>query len=134
MTLKLYWAPRSRSFRILWLLEEIGVPYEKILVDIHKGEQSTAEYKAINPMAKVPALADGDARVAESGAICAYLADKFPGARLAPPGRPPQGPLSSVAVLFFRRHRARNYSNFCEIRNSAQPSRMGRRGTCMVGS
>ena len=78
MTLKLYWAPRSRSFRILWLLEEIGVPYERVLVDFQKGEQSTVEYKAINPMMKVPALADGDARVAESGAICTYVADKFP--------------------------------------------------------
>ncbi len=84
MTLKLYWAPRSRSFRILWLLEEIGAPYERVLVDIHAGKQATAEYKAINPMMKVPALADGEARVAESGAICAYLSDKFPEAGLAP--------------------------------------------------
>lgn len=85
MTLKLYWAPRSRSFRILWLLEEIGAPYERVLVDIHKGEQSTDEYKKINPMAKVPALVDGDASIAESGAICTYLADRFPEAGLAPP-------------------------------------------------
>tara|TARA_R110000868_G_scaffold207285_4_gene456281 strand:+ start:67 stop:672 length:606 start_codon:yes stop_codon:yes gene_type:complete len=90
MTLKLYWAPRSRSFRILWLLEEIGVPYERVLVDFQKGEQSTVEYKAINPMMKVPALADGDARVAESGAICTYVADKFPEAGLAPPPDDPR--------------------------------------------
>ena len=84
MTLKLYWAPRSRSFRILWLLEEIGASYERVLVDIHNGQQSTDDYKAINPIAKVPALVDGDARVAESGAICAYLADRFPDSGLAP--------------------------------------------------
>lgn len=80
----LYWAPRTRSLRILWLLEEIGRPYERRHVDIRSGAQSSAEYRAVNPMMKVPALTDGPVTVAESGAICAYLADRYPEAGLAP--------------------------------------------------
>jgi len=92
MPVKLYWAPRSRSFRILWLLEEIGDPYEKEIVDFRNGAQDKESYRAINPMRKVPALTDGDAKVAESGAICAYLADKYADAGLAPPiGDPRRG-------------------------------------------
>lgn len=82
--MKLYYAPRTRSFSALWLMEEAGVPYERELVDITKGAQKTAEYLAINPMGKVPALVDGDAVVAESAAICAYVADRCPQAKLAP--------------------------------------------------
>lgn len=81
--LKLYWAPRTRAFRILWLLEEAGLPYELELVDIRAGAQDTQAFRRINPMGKVPALADGDAHVSESGAICAYVAEKAP--HLAPP-------------------------------------------------
>jgi glutathione S-transferase len=92
MTLKFYYAPLTRSFRVLWLLEEIGEPYERVHIDIRKGEQSTDKFRAINPMAKVPALTDGDASMAESGAISAYLADRFPEAGLAPPiGDPRRG-------------------------------------------
>jgi glutathione S-transferase len=57
--MKLYWAPRTRSLRALWILEESGVPYERIQLDLSAGEQKSAEFRAINPMAKVPALTDG---------------------------------------------------------------------------
>lgn len=83
--MKVYWAPNSRSLRALWMLEEIGAPYERVPIDIRSGAQSTPAYRAVNPMMKVPALADGDVRVAESGAILAYLAERFPEAGLAPP-------------------------------------------------
>ena len=83
--MKLYWAPRSRSFTALWLMEETGQPYERVLTDITAGAQKTPEYLAINPMGKVPALADGDATLAEAAAICAYVAERYPEARLAPP-------------------------------------------------
>ncbi len=83
--MKLYWAPRSRSFTALWLMEETGQPYERVLTDIATGAQKTPEYLAINPMGKVPALADGDATLAEAAAICAYVAERYPEARLAPP-------------------------------------------------
>ena len=53
---ELYWAPRSRSFSALWLMEETGQPYERVLTDISSGGQKKPEYLAINPMGKVPAL------------------------------------------------------------------------------
>ena len=83
--MKLYWSPRSRSFSALWLMEETGQPYERVLTDISKGAQKTPEYLAINPMGKVPALSDGDATLAEAAAICAYVAERYPQAKLAPP-------------------------------------------------
>jgi glutathione S-transferase len=83
--MKLYWSPRSRSFTTLWLMEETGQPYERVLTDISTGANKAPEYLAINPMGKVPALADGEAVMAESAAICAYVADRYPQAKLAPP-------------------------------------------------
>jgi glutathione S-transferase len=83
--MNLYWAPRTRSFTALWLMEETGQPYERVLVDLGKGAQSEASYRAINPMAKVPALQDGDATIAEAAAICAYVAERYPQSHLAPP-------------------------------------------------
>ena len=82
---KLYWSPRSRSFTTLWLMEEVGQPYERVLTDISTGAQRKAEYLAVNPMGKVPALQDGDATMAEAAAICAYVAERYPEAKLAPP-------------------------------------------------
>ena len=90
--MKLYWAPRTRSLRALWVLEEAGVPYERVRLDLAAGEQKSPDYRAINPMAKVPALTDGPVAVAESGAICAYVAEAVPQAGLAPPvGDPARG-------------------------------------------
>ena len=90
--MKLYWAPRTRSLRALWVLEEAGAPYERVRLDLSAGEQKSPEFRAINPMAKVPALTDGPVAVAESGAICAYVADTYPAASLAPPlGDPARG-------------------------------------------
>ncbi len=83
--MKLYWAPQSRAIRILWLLEETGVAYEREIVDIRAGGQDTPAFRRINPMGKVPALTDGDAAISESAAICAYVAERLPEARLAPP-------------------------------------------------
>jgi glutathione S-transferase len=83
--MKLYWSPRTRSFTALWLLEETGQPYERVLTDISTGAQKAPEFLAINPMGKVPALADGNAVTAEAAAICAYVAERFPDAKLAPP-------------------------------------------------
>jgi glutathione S-transferase len=83
--MKLYWAPRTRSFSTLWLMEETGQPYERVLTDLSKGEHKSPEYLAINPMGKVPALRDGEATLAEAAAICAYVAERYPQAKLAPP-------------------------------------------------
>jgi glutathione S-transferase len=83
--MKLYWSPRTRSFTALWLMEETRQPYERVLTDISTGAQKTPEYLTINPMGKVPALRDGDATLAEAAAICAYVAERYPEAKLAPP-------------------------------------------------
>jgi glutathione S-transferase len=83
--MKLYWSPRSRAFTTLWLMEETGQPYERVLTDISTGAQKKPEFLAINPMGKVPALQDGDAAMGEAAAICAYVADRYPQTNLAPP-------------------------------------------------
>src|SRR4030095_13809294 len=82
--IKLYWAPRSRFISAIWLLEETGLPYERVLTDISTGAQKAPEYLAINPMGKVPGLKDGDAALGEAAAICAYIADRYPETKLAP--------------------------------------------------
>jgi len=109
LMIKLYWSPRSRSFSALWLMEETGQPYEQVLTDISTGAQKTPEFLAINPMAKVPALKDGEATLAEAAAICAYVAERYPDARLAPPlGDPLAREVSLLAVLRTWLHRACN--------------------------
>ncbi len=82
--MQLYWSPRSRSFSTLWLMEEAGQPYERVLTDISTGAQRSLEFLIVNPMGKVPALQDGEATMAEAAAICAYVAERYPDARLAP--------------------------------------------------
>ena len=78
-----YTNPMSRGRIVRWMLEEVGAPYETVVLgyaDTMKG----VEYLAVNPMGKVPAIRHGDAVVTEGAAICAYLADAFPSAGLAP--------------------------------------------------
>jgi len=82
--LVLYTNPQSRGRIARWMLEEVGQPYETEVLDFATSMKSPA-YLAINPMGKVPALRHGDAVVTEAAAICAYLADAFPRAKLAPP-------------------------------------------------
>jgi glutathione S-transferase len=79
-----YTHPMSRGRIVRWMLEEVGRPYRTELLDYGTTMKAPA-YLAINPMGKVPALRHGDAVVTEAAAICAYLADAFPEARLAPP-------------------------------------------------
>ncbi len=74
--LKLYGGTRSRASIVQWYLEELGVPYEFVQLDMQAGEHRQPNYLTINPIGKVPAIADGDLRLWESGAILLYLADK----------------------------------------------------------
>jgi glutathione S-transferase len=78
-----YTHPMSRGRVVRWMLEEVGQPYRTELLDYGTSMKSP-EYLGINPMGKVPALRHGDIVVTETGAICAYLADAFPAAGLAP--------------------------------------------------
>jgi len=83
--MKLYWAPQTRSTRALWMLEEAGVDYDLERVEIRAPDRKDSEeFRAASPMGKVPALADGDAQMSESAAICLYLADRYCAGKLAP--------------------------------------------------
>lgn len=82
--LVLYTNPMSRGRIARWMLEETGQPYRVEVLDYATTMKAPA-YLAINPMGKVPALRHGDVAVTETAAICAYLADAFPQAQLAPP-------------------------------------------------
>jgi glutathione S-transferase len=90
--LVLYTNPQSRGRIARWMLEEIGQPYRVEVLDYATTMKAPA-YLAVNPMGKVPALGHGEIVVTETAAICAYLADVFPQAKLAPPpGDPRRGP------------------------------------------
>ena len=90
--LTLYHAAPSRSSIVLWMLEELGQPYELKLLSLKQGDNLKPEYLAINPMGKVPALRHGDTVITEAAAICTYLADEFPQAKLnVPIGTPRRG-------------------------------------------
>ena len=83
MTLTFYTNPMSRGRIARWMLEETGAPYETVILD-YAGGMKTDAYRAINPMGKVPAIVHDGRVVTEGAAICAYLADAFPDAGLAP--------------------------------------------------
>jgi glutathione S-transferase len=104
-----YTHPMSRGRIVRWMLEELGQPYRTELMD-YATTLKAPPYLAINPMGKVPAIRHGDVVVTESAAICAYLADAFPQAGLAPPAQSPlrgpyyrwlffaAGPLESLVI------------------------------------
>ena len=79
-----YTNPLSRGGIVHWMLEELGVNYRTVPI-AYGAAMKSPEYLAINPLGKVPAIRHGDTVVTESAAICAYLADAFPEAELAPP-------------------------------------------------
>jgi glutathione S-transferase len=89
--LTFYTNPQSRGQIARWMLEEVGEPYDQVLLD-YGTTMKSPDYLAINPMGKVPAIRHGDVVVTEGAAICAYLADAFPEKGLAPPpGDPGRG-------------------------------------------
>ncbi|HEV8016461.1 MAG TPA: glutathione S-transferase family protein [Stellaceae bacterium] len=90
-----YTHPQSRGRMARWMLEEVGQPYRTEVLDYATTMKAPA-YLAVNPMGKVPTLAHGDAVVTEVAAICAYLADAFPAAGLAPP------PGSALRAPYYR--------------------------------
>ena len=90
--LLLYHAVPSRSATVRWMLEEVGEPYDIHLLKLAEDEQHKPEYLAVNPQGKVPALRHTSVVITEVAAICAYLADEFPKARLnIPVGDPRRG-------------------------------------------
>ena len=82
--MKLYYWPNTRAFTALWMMEELGEPYEIVHVDIRNPEHPTAAYRAINPMGKLPGLQDGECAMGETAAVLLYVAEKHPGKGFAP--------------------------------------------------
>ena len=90
--LTLYHASPSRSSIVLWMLEELGQLYDTKLIKLSAGDNMKPDDLAINPMGKVPALKHGNTVITEAAAICTYLAEEFPDAKLnIPIGTPRRG-------------------------------------------
>ena len=83
--MRLHYLPGTAAMAPHATLAEIGEPYELVRVERDEDGRVTEEYLALNPWGKIPTLEDGDLVLTESAAICLYLAEKHPGARLAPP-------------------------------------------------
>jgi len=86
--IKLYFAPRTRAVRILWLLEELGLPYELERVPFRPPAKQF--FAQSTPLGKFPAIEDGGVVMSESGAIVEYLLERYGGGRLAPPVGSPE--------------------------------------------
>lgn len=83
--MKVFYAPRTRSSRVIWMLEELGVPYELEHCDILTSERNDSDaFRLASPMGKVPAIQDGTVSMSESAAICLYLADRYGSGDFAP--------------------------------------------------
>ena len=99
MATKLYFNPQSRAVIAKWMLDECGADYETVPVDLTRREHKTPEFLAINPSGKVPALVHDGTALFENAAICLYLAELYPAARLAPaPGAPGRGRYLTLMV------------------------------------
>jgi glutathione S-transferase len=141
--------PQSRGRTVRWMLEEVGRPYRTELLE-YGTTMKAAAFLAINPMGKVPALTHRGVVVTEGAAICAYLADAFPEAGLAPaPGDPARGPYyrwlfmaaGPVEAAFFNRSmgwevppertRAMGYGSYGQIFDALEGELEGR--THLVG-
>lgn len=99
MALTLYEYPSTRSVRDRWILQELDVPFEAVLVDLHKGEHMQPEFLKLNPAARVPVLVDDGFVLTESAAIAIYLAEKFPQKGLLPTD--PRQRAQALRWLFF---------------------------------
>ena len=82
--LKIYHAPRTRGFRVVWLCEELGTPYQIIPVDMSPAYRRSPEWRKLNPVGKVPVMSDGELVMFESGAMVQYVLDRYGDGRLQP--------------------------------------------------
>ncbi|MEE4281222.1 MAG: glutathione S-transferase family protein [Pseudomonadales bacterium] len=90
--LKLHFAPNSRAGRIVWLLEELELPYELNRMDFHPKDLKSDEHRARHPLGRVPVLDDGDVSIYESGAIVEYVLERHKNGGLKPPVDSPDFP------------------------------------------
>ena len=82
--LTIYHVPNTRSLRVLWLCEELGLPHTVKTIEFAGPYRATPEWRALNPVGKVPAMTDGDFSMFESGAMVQYLLDRYGNGRLQP--------------------------------------------------
>ena len=97
--MKLYEFPPTRSIRVRWTLQELGVDFDAVTVNLMAGEHRQPEFRAINPAGKIPVLVDGDLVLTESVAIVVYLADKYPEKGFLPAD--PRGRAEAMRWLLF---------------------------------
>ena len=90
--LKLHFAPNSRAGRIVWLLEELGLPYELNRMDFHPKDLKSDAHRARHPLGRVPVLEDGDVSIYESGAIVEYVIERHSNGELKPAVDAPEFP------------------------------------------
>ncbi len=88
--IRIYHAPTTRSIRVIWACEELGLSYEKVDIDFSAAYRSTPEWRRLNPVGKVPVMQDGDLTMFESGAMVQYLLDRYGRGRLQPPAGTPE--------------------------------------------
>ena len=82
--LKVHFAPNSRAGRIIWLLEELELPYEVNKMDFHPKDLKSDEHRSRHPLGRIPVLDDGDVRIYESGAIVEYVLERHKNGNLKP--------------------------------------------------
>lgn len=90
--LKLHFAPNSRAVRTLWLLEELGLPYELNRMDFHPKDLKSDAHRARHPLGRIPVLEDGDVMIFESGAIAEYIIERHTDGGLKPSPDAPNYP------------------------------------------
>jgi glutathione S-transferase len=90
--MKIHHAPNTRSVRAVWLLEELGIPYELEMHKLGDPAMRSPEYRKVHPMGRVPALEDGDVTIFESGAIVEYVLARHGGGRMRPEVDAPEFP------------------------------------------
>jgi glutathione S-transferase len=91
--LKLHFAPNSRAGRIVWLLEELGLPYDINKMSFHPKDLKSDEHRARHPLGRVPVLEDGDVSIYESGAIVEYILERHKNGGLKPAVDDPRFPM-----------------------------------------
>ena len=82
--LRIHHVPATRGFRVIWLCEELDIPYEIVRVDFSRRYRASAEWRAMNPVGKVPVMTAGDLSMFESGAMVQHVLDRHGGGRLEP--------------------------------------------------
>jgi glutathione S-transferase len=129
-----YTNPQSRGQIVRWMLEEVGATYETQILT-YGGTIAEEPYRSINPMMKVPAIRHGHRVVTEVAAICAYLADAFPDAGLAPP---PAERADYYRFLFFAAGPVEQLFSLAAIQYDPPPEKQGMfghgsRDRCLAG-